>query len=126
MYERRITRSMDNNFHNSLDVAGHFLTVSEAASEVRNGRMVLIYDDKRKHEAVLCLAAQFARPEAVSFLQDATHDRIYVALSGERLERLQIVPSQASSTSRQEMTPTTSVDIHARTLNGITTHDYAS
>lgn len=126
MYERRITRSMDNNFHNSLDVAGRFLTVSEAASEVRNGHMVLIYDDKRKHEAVLCLAAQFARQEAVSFLQDATHDRIYVALSGERLERLQIVLSQASSISRHEMTPTASVDIHARTLNGITTYDYAS
>src|SRR5262249_15599146 len=81
---------------------------------------------KRKHEAVLCLAAQFAQPEAVSFLQDATHDRIYVALSGERLERLQIVHSQTSSTSHQEMTPTASVDLHARTRNGITTHDYAS
>lgn len=94
----------------------HFLSVSQAANEVRNGRIVLIYDEQRQHEAILCLAAQFAQPETVGFLQDLAQERISVALSGERMERLQIASHPAA------LREGISVDMPP----GLTTHDTAS
>ncbi|HZR44692.1 MAG TPA: 3,4-dihydroxy-2-butanone-4-phosphate synthase, partial [Ktedonobacteraceae bacterium] len=45
------------------------LSVDEAIQALRAGRMVLIRDDEgRENEADLCLAAQFATPEAINFL----------------------------------------------------------
>lgn len=55
--------------NNRPDVAGRSMTIAQAIREIQAGHMVLICDDEsREHEADLCLAAQFATPEAINFM----------------------------------------------------------
>jgi 3,4-dihydroxy 2-butanone 4-phosphate synthase/GTP cyclohydrolase II len=44
-------------------------SIKEALEDIRNGRMVILVDDEdRENEGDLCMAAQFATPEAVNFM----------------------------------------------------------
>jgi 3,4-dihydroxy 2-butanone 4-phosphate synthase/GTP cyclohydrolase II len=74
--------------------AGLHLTLPEAAAELRAGRMLLLYDDADPSTAMLCLAAQFARPDTLytifQIAQNAEHP-IYMVLSGERLDALHLL-----------------------------------
>ena len=71
-----------------------YLSVEEALCQLRGGRMILACDDEgRENEADLFLPAQFATPEAINFIIHAC-GLVCVALSGERLEALQIPMAQ--------------------------------
>ena len=55
----------------------HYLSVEEAVRDIQAGKMILITDDKqRENEADLCMAAQFAHPEAINFLLQSAHGLI--------------------------------------------------
>src|SRR5258708_14057326 len=80
-----------NYMHNHYDLAGCNLSVPEAIHAVQQGRMVLIRDDeKRENEADVCLAAQFAAPEHLTFLLHHACGLIYVAMPCKRLCALAI------------------------------------
>ncbi|GAC1651818.1 MAG: bifunctional 3,4-dihydroxy-2-butanone-4-phosphate synthase/GTP cyclohydrolase II [Ktedonobacteraceae bacterium] len=98
--------------------AGHYMTIAEAVHEVRAGRMVLICDDEeRENEADLCLAAQFATPEAINFMAHMACGLICTALTGERLDALHIPLAERKGDPLQGTAFTASVDA----LQGVTT-----
>ncbi len=111
----------------TLESAGRSMTITEAIREVRSGRMVLICDDEnRENEADLCLAAQFATPEAIHFLARNACGLICVALAGMRLDALQIPLAEKNGTPLQGTGFTASVDALSGTTTGISARDRAA
>jgi 3,4-dihydroxy 2-butanone 4-phosphate synthase/GTP cyclohydrolase II len=88
--------------------------------------MVLLCDDEtRENEADLCLAAQFATPQAVNFIAHAACGLICVALAGERLDALHISLVERRGTPLQGTAFTASVDALRGTTTGISARDRA-
>src|SRR5712672_3758108 len=68
-----------------------FTTIEEAIAEIQEGRMVIIVDDEdRENEGDLMVAAEKVTPEVINFM--ATHGRglICLAMTGQRLDDLNI------------------------------------
>jgi 3,4-dihydroxy-2-butanone 4-phosphate synthase/GTP cyclohydrolase II len=68
-----------------------FAKIDDAIDEVRDGRLIVVVDDEdRENEGDLLVAAEMVTPEAINFM--ATHGRglICLALTGERLDELEI------------------------------------
>lgn len=109
------------------DTMNYTLTISEAVSELRAGKMVIICDDEsRENEADLCLAAQFATPEAINFLAHHASGLICVALPGKRLDALQIPLAEHQQDPLQGTAFTASVDARYTTTTGISARDRAT
>jgi len=104
------------------------LTVDEAIAAFRAGRFVIIVDDEdRENEGDLAIPAGFVTPEAVNFM--ATHGRglICVAMSGERLDVLDLplmVPQERNG-SGFGTAFTISVEARTGVTTGISAHDRA-
>ncbi len=104
--------------------AGRMLTIAEAIQEVQAGHMIVLYDDeKRENEADLCLAAQFANPEAINFLAHQACGLICVALTGERLDALRLPQAASGNDPLQGTAFAVSVDARHGTSTGISAHD---
>jgi 3,4-dihydroxy 2-butanone 4-phosphate synthase/GTP cyclohydrolase II len=77
-----------------------FAEIEDAVRELRAGRMVVVVDDEdRENEGDLTMAAAKITPEAINFM--ATHGRglICLAMTGERLDQLELgsmVPSNSA------------------------------
>src|SRR5436190_3439312 len=75
------------------DDAFEFASIDEALDELRAGRMIVVIDDEdRENEGDLTMAAEAITPEAINFM--ATHGRglICLAMTGERLDELELPP----------------------------------
>ena len=73
-----------------------FASIAEAVDAIRQGRLVIVVDDEdRENEGDLTIAAEKVTPDIVNFM--VTHGRglVCLALTPERLERLDI-PSQVA------------------------------
>ncbi len=93
------------------NLPGQFLTVPEAAQELREGHFVLLCDDNYKENgAVLCLAAQFATVEAIDFLTHFMRDSLRVALTGERFDSLLIAQETQRALSSDRTSPARAQD----------------
>jgi 3,4-dihydroxy 2-butanone 4-phosphate synthase/GTP cyclohydrolase II len=102
-------------------------TVDEAIAEYRAGRFVIIVDDEsRENEGDLAIAAQWVTPEAVNFM--AIHGRglICVAMTGERLDQLDIPLMVQDNTSKLGTAFCVSVEARDETTTGISAHDRAA
>ena len=109
------------------DTVNCTLSIPEAVGELRAGRMVIICDDEgRENEADLCLAAQFATPEAINFLAHHACGLICVALSGERLDALHIPLTEHKQEPLQGTAFSASVDARYATTTGISARDRAT
>jgi 3,4-dihydroxy 2-butanone 4-phosphate synthase/GTP cyclohydrolase II len=94
--------------------------VSEAISAIRAGKMVILTDDEdRENEGDLCMAAEFATPEAINFM--AMHGRglICLTLTEEHIERLGLPMMQTPGRSGPPLGTAFTVSIEARV--GVTT-----
>ena len=103
-----------------------FATVEEAIEDIRNGKMVVVVDDReRENEGDLVVAAQFATPEAVNFM--ATHARglICLCLTGERCEQLGLPPMTQRNEARLGTAFTVSVEAREGVTTGISAADRA-
>ena len=68
-----------------------FVPVPKAIEEIRDGRMVVIVDDEdRENEGDLTIAAEKVTPEAINFMVKHGRGLVCLALTGERLDHLQI------------------------------------
>src|SRR5207248_5902751 len=70
-----------------------FANIETAIRELKAGRMVVVVDDEdRENEGDLTMAAELVTPEAINFM--ATHGRglICLAMTGERLDELDLAP----------------------------------
>src|SRR5262245_25990117 len=83
--------------------SGAFSTIEEAVAALRDGRMIVVVDDEdRENEGDLTLAADKVTPEAINFM--ITHGRglVCLAMTGERLDELDIPLVVADNSSRRE------------------------
>ena len=104
-----------------------FASVEVAIRELRAGRMIVVVDDEdRENEGDLTMAAEMVTPEALNFM--ATHGRglICLAMTGERLDQLELAPMVADNSALGGTAFTVSIDVKGRgTTTGISTHDRA-
>jgi len=93
-------------------------TVQEAIEEYRRGHFVIITDDEdRENEGDLCIASEFATPEAINFMAKFGRGLVCCSLTEERVEQLKL-PMMVEDNSSHFGTPFT-VPVEART--GVTT-----
>src|ERR1051325_7493589 len=105
-----------------------FATIEEAIKDVQEGRIVIIVDDEdRENEGDLMIAAEKVTPAAVNFM--ATHGRglICLAMTGHRLDELQIplMVSDYSNTSPYGTAFCVSIEARRNVSTGISAFDRA-
>src|SRR4029453_10618356 len=105
-----------------------FATIEQAIAEIQAGRMVVIVDDEdRENEGDLMIAAEKVTPEAINFM--ATHGRglICLAMTGQRLDELNIplMVSDHSNTSQYGTAFCVSIEAKRNVSTGISAFDRA-
>ncbi len=102
-------------------------TVEEAVEDIRQGKFVIIVDDEdRENEGDLAVAAEFATPEAISFMANHGRGLICMPVIGERLDSLGIDLMVGGNTARLGTAFTVSVDAVGGTTTGISAGDRAA
>jgi 3,4-dihydroxy 2-butanone 4-phosphate synthase / GTP cyclohydrolase II len=100
--------------------------VERALAEIRKGRMVILTDDEdRENEGDLVMAAEKVTPEAINFM--ATHGRglICLALTDERIRRLNLPLMVQDNTSPFQTAFTVSIEAARGVTTGISAADRA-
>jgi 3,4-dihydroxy 2-butanone 4-phosphate synthase/GTP cyclohydrolase II len=104
-----------------------FATIEDALHELRAGRMVVVVDDEdRENEGDLTMLADKVTPEAINFM--ATHGRglICLAMTGERLDELDLAPMAEGNSALHGTAFTVSIDAKGGgCTTGISAHDRA-
>jgi 3,4-dihydroxy 2-butanone 4-phosphate synthase/GTP cyclohydrolase II len=104
-----------------------FAGIEEAIRELRAGRMIVVVDDEdRENEGDLTMAAEMITPEAINFM--ATHGRglICLAMTGERLDELELAPMVPHNSALGGTAFTVSIDVNGHDVTtGISAHDRA-
>src|SRR5262249_17541898 len=101
-----------------MAVTTPFAAIDEAVEEIREGRMVVVVDDPdRENEGDLVIAAQFATPEAVTFMARHARGLICLCLTEERCDELGL--HQMTENNETPLGTAFTVSIEAR--EGVTT-----
>jgi 3,4-dihydroxy-2-butanone 4-phosphate synthase/GTP cyclohydrolase II len=104
-----------------------FASIEEAIGELQAGRMIVVVDDEdRENEGDLTMAAEMITPEAVNFM--ATHGRglICLAMTGERLDELELASMSPDNTALGGTAFTVSIDVKGSDVTtGISAYDRA-
>jgi len=112
---------------NSNEEEFEFASIEDALGELRAGRMIVVVDDEdRENEGDLTMAAEMITPEAINFM--ATHARglICLAMTGERLDELDLAPMAPDNTALGGTAFTVSIDARGPGVTtGISAHDRA-
>jgi 3,4-dihydroxy-2-butanone 4-phosphate synthase/GTP cyclohydrolase II len=70
-----------------------FAAIDEAIRALRAGRMVVVVDDEdRENEGDLTMAAEMITPEAINFMATQGRGLVCLAMTGDKLDRLQLGP----------------------------------
>jgi 3,4-dihydroxy 2-butanone 4-phosphate synthase / GTP cyclohydrolase II len=106
----------------------NFSTIEDALIDIQDGRKVIIVDDEdRENEGDLMVAAEKITPEVVNFM--ATHGRglICLAMTGQRLDDLNIplMVSDTSNTSPHGTAFCVSIEARRGVSTGISVYDRA-
>ncbi len=114
-------------FAASTDEDFEFASIDTALRELRAGRMIVVVDDEdRENEGDLTMAAELVTPEAINFM--ATHGRglICLAMTGERLDELDLPAMATDNTALHGTAFTVSIDLKGHGVTtGISAHDRA-
>lgn len=104
----------------------HLISVPEAASLLKAGKMVIIVDDEdRENEGDLTIASEKITPEAINFMAKHARGLICVSLTESRSNELQLPLMVDKNTSHFETPFTVSVDARHNTTTGISAFDRA-
>src|SRR5437764_10512534 len=101
-----------------------FATVEEAIEDIRQGRFVVVVDAAdRENEGDLTIAAQFATPEAITFM--ATHGRglVCLCLTEDRCDELGLRPMTDRNETPYGTAFTVSIEAREGITTGISAHD---
>jgi 3,4-dihydroxy 2-butanone 4-phosphate synthase/GTP cyclohydrolase II len=97
-----------------------FSPIPEIIEELRQGRMIILTDDEdRENEGDLVLPAQFATPEAITFMLSVARGYLCLSLTESDCDRLNLHPQSAVNTTVRGTAFTVSIDGHPR--HGFTT-----
>ncbi len=103
-----------------------FTPIPEILDEIRAGRMIVLVDDEnRENEGDLCMAAEFATPEAINFMARFGRGLICLTLTEERCLALDLPMQVSRNTSRFETAFTVSIDAATGITTGISAADRA-
>src|SRR5262249_35870582 len=73
------------------DDSFEFASIDDALREFRAGRMIVVIDDEdRENEGDLTIAAEMITPEAINFMAKHGRGLICLAMTGERLQELEL------------------------------------
>jgi 3,4-dihydroxy 2-butanone 4-phosphate synthase/GTP cyclohydrolase II len=104
-----------------------FASIEDAVRDLKAGHMIIAIDDEdRENEGDLIIAADMITPEAINFM--ATHGRglICLAMTGERLDKLELTPMVPSNSALGGTAFTVSIDVRNDGVKtGISAHDRA-
>lgn len=102
-------------------------TVEEAIRDIKAGKLVVVVDDKdRENEGDLIMAADKVSPQHIAFMVRHTSGIICLALTGERLDELQIPLMVTENTESHRTLFTVSVDCQKDTTTGVSAADRAT
>lgn len=98
--------------------------IEEAVKAIADGQFVVVIDDyDRENEGDLIMAAEKATPEAIAFMVKHTSGLICTAMSGERLDALELPLMVHENTESHKTAFTVSVDYGIGTTTGISASD---
>jgi 3,4-dihydroxy 2-butanone 4-phosphate synthase / GTP cyclohydrolase II len=88
-----------------------FDSIESALGEIKAGRSIVVVDDEnRENEGDLICAAQFATPEMINFMAVNARGLICLAMTGERLDALDLPLMVTQNTDRNQTAFTVSID----------------
>ena len=104
-----------------------FASIDIALRELRAGRMIVVVDDEdRENEGDLTMAAEMITPEAISFMASQGRGLICLAMTGERLDDLELPLMTSENTALGGTAFTVSIDVKGPDVStGISAHDRA-
>jgi len=106
---------------------GPFAAIEPALEAFARGRFVIVVDDEdRENEGDLTVAAEKVTPEAINFM--ATHGRglVCLAMTGRRLDELDVPLMVSQNTARFDTAFCVSIEAKGRTSTGISAADRAA
>jgi 3,4-dihydroxy 2-butanone 4-phosphate synthase/GTP cyclohydrolase II len=106
----------------------HFDSIDDALAEIQSGRVVVVVDDEnRENEGDLICAAQFATPDMINFMAIHARGLICLALTGDRLDELELPLMVSNNTDSNQTAFTVSIDAMSRlgVTTGISAEDRA-
>ena len=103
-----------------------FHTIEEAIEDIRQGRIVIVVDDEdRENEGDFTVAAEKVSPETINFMAKYGRGLICLAMTGGRLDQLQLPLMVEPNTSKYGTAFTISIDARHGILTGISAADRA-
>ena len=105
-----------------------FDSVESALADIKAGRPIIVVDDEnRENEGDLICAAQFATPDTINFMAVEARGLICLAMTGERLDALNLPLMVSKNTDRNQTAFTISIDAapHLGGTTGISADDRA-
>ena len=98
--------------------------IEDAIRDIKDGKMIILVDDEdRENEGDLCMAAEFATPEAINFMARYGRGLICLTLSMEKAEQLNLVPMVRDNQSRFGTAFTVSIEARHGVTTGISAAD---
>ena len=105
-----------------------FDSVESALADIKAGHPIVVVDDEnRENEGDLICAAQFATPDTINFMAVEARGLICLAMTGERLDALNLPLMVSQNTDRNQTAFTISIDAapHLGGTTGISADDRA-
>lgn len=101
-------------------------TIKEAIVDIKSGRMIILVDDEdRENEGDLCMAAEFATPEAVNFMARYGRGLICLTMTEENADKLRLFPMVRDNRCRFGTAFTVSIEAKQGVTSGISAADRA-
>jgi len=113
--------------HNNTSTQSfQFDSIDSALAELKAGRALVVVDDEnRENEGDVICAAQFATPDNINFMAVNARGLICLALTGERLDRLELPLMVSKNTDNNQTAFTVSIDAVNGVSTGISAEDRA-
>jgi 3,4-dihydroxy 2-butanone 4-phosphate synthase / GTP cyclohydrolase II len=102
-------------------------SIKEAIEDIRSGKMIILVDDEdRENEGDLCMAAQFATPDAVNFMARYGRGLICLTLTEDMADKLHLQPMVRDNQARFGTAFTISIEARHGVTTGISAADRAT
>lgn len=111
-----------------MDTAWQFDSIEDALKDIKAGRAIVVVDDEnRENEGDIICAAQFATPDMINFMAVEARGLICLAMTGDRLDELDLPLMVHKNTDSNQTAFTVSIDAHPRlgVSTGISAEDRA-
>ena len=112
----------------TLTQAFEFDSIDAALADLKAGRVIVVVDDEnRENEGDLICAAQFATPDTINFMAVEARGLICLAMTGNRLDELDLPLMVSNITDPNQTAFTVSIDAgpHLGVTTGISAEDRA-